>query len=1058
LRDSADIVWPLDDINPTASISKAINFFNKNENSYSASINVNNTSVVYNPIVFGGGTCLSFTSSAVGMSIPAIDRFSELYNYRQSSMSFWFQSSQLFAQEYPIFKRRGSDNIGLFIKDNYLIFRYGPSASYRESVMDIVDPTEPHHIFVYSGVSGLFLTVDGMESSNSLNNILLPADLNHDENNYIDFYGPPSGEWVIDSVSLYPNFLDSGALKRHYVYGLGKNVGDEVFYSRGGSLYNFSTINTQRIFSTNWRTPRRWKLKDLYHLDNDIDGIKPVRVTNPTVYSFNDTISYENNTISFNSSSSVPGSYIEFDDLPFKIQSGEYPFLVKVKLDGILPEKYLSQRIMSYGEVPQNEIVKFDLFNNNGSYEVRVFSYADSSSVSFSIQNTESNPSIYVGMKFSGQSRIYFCQESASIQSFNFPYNQTDEFALDPLVSYFPPPANSVIRIGSSLNYDDTNFTVNVSGVSQFLGTFEKFLVIQDDFDGNFDYSYLENYNKVRYQASYDSSLKRFKIKTYGRGEFNLHSIQFSNYEDDDFITVGSNRVKIGYPMVESSSQVLFHTTLLDYSGSVSHPRTRITDDNNLSFLNNTNLINKYLNFDFEIYSEDTLHYPPKIKYFSMETFKGSDSKTVFRDPAGVSYILYSSASSNILPDQRQTPTIYLKNNSGVNLIKSVVDMSENILPKPLDLRTLDGLILWMDSRFVGGFDKINPSDDQHIFEWSDLSQENNNFYESPVLDEPVFRIQSKNLLKVNQANGSEDGDLSNIITNNSSTQSSPDGAIGGFRGIKVIPDGTSTDSYINVLSNNADITLYPNQKYIFLGSLKLSKPQTSSALHELSRGIGIFTSDGNSTVLSASSSIAPNSPGIYSLSVTFTTASNVISGEIRLYNGSPLESDFVYWDNLGLYPTTSSYVEWQPPLIENDRHSIMFNGKEMMTASISLPNSFSLYAVVRSFGDGHIISNSENILYIDSGSYTFSTGTPFPFYENSGEFIYTSIICDNGSSSFYVNRNFLGSSNTGVNSLTINQIGDQFKGDISSLVIYSQVHNEYNRTLIEDWIEESFF
>ena len=121
LRDSAEIIWPLDDINESSSISKPINFFTDNPFSYSASINTSNTNLMKSPIVFGGGTLLSFTSSGVGLSIPALGRFSELYENKDSTISFWFQLNEINNEESPIFKKRGHENIGLFINLLYNI-------------------------------------------------------------------------------------------------------------------------------------------------------------------------------------------------------------------------------------------------------------------------------------------------------------------------------------------------------------------------------------------------------------------------------------------------------------------------------------------------------------------------------------------------------------------------------------------------------------------------------------------------------------------------------------------------------------------------------------------------------------------------------------------------------------------------------------------------------------------------------------------------------------------------------------------------------------------------
>ena len=88
LKDYADIVWPLDDITPTASSSAPISFFYPDSLSYSASVNVSNTDIQNVPMIYGGGSLLQFTASGVGLSIPALGRFSDLYRDKSSVLSF----------------------------------------------------------------------------------------------------------------------------------------------------------------------------------------------------------------------------------------------------------------------------------------------------------------------------------------------------------------------------------------------------------------------------------------------------------------------------------------------------------------------------------------------------------------------------------------------------------------------------------------------------------------------------------------------------------------------------------------------------------------------------------------------------------------------------------------------------------------------------------------------------------------------------------------------------------------------------------------------------------
>lgn len=1062
LRDSAEIVWPLDDINDTSTQSSAIHFFNDNLNSYSASININSTNLMRNPIVFGGGTLLSFTSSAVGLSIPALNRFSELYDNKESTLSFWFQIDSNITEEFPIFKKRGHDNVGLFIKNNYLIFKYGTSASYNQVLVDFVDLKNPHHIIVSRSRAGLSVILDGVSYTNTDNNVInLLEDNDHDQNNYIDFYGPPNGSWNIDTPAIYPNSLNKNIAKRHYVYGLGKNVPDKLFYSRGGNLYNFSTIYTEKLIDINWDYPDEWNFTNLIDLNNDEFGIGPIKYTAPITYSFDNNIDTSFNKYKFSSSvSSTDASYIDVDKLFTKLKDNKNPFLVKFKLDGELPKTYLSQRLVTIGRIAEQEILKFDLYNNDGSYEIRVSAIDFSEPVIFTINNVSSSPSFYLGMKFDSFTSLYFTESGSATQTASFNYLSASSLGLDPLIRYFPLPSDSLIRIGSSLNYDDTSFNSNVYGVEQYLGSFERFMVTGDDFSSSSNYSYIENYRKSKYEFVYDTTLKRFRVKTYGYGSFNLHSINFSEYIDDDNQILGANYIGVGYPNTYSSSSVYFYASLLSYSGSAGNQQVRLDQENYLSFLNNVNLSNKYLKFDFEIYSEDSLFYPPRIKYFKMQTFRSNDGSTILRDDAGPKFTLYPSASSVYLPEIRYTPTVFMTEDSGVKLYNTKADFTENILPKPLDPRTITGLKLWLDARFINGLNKTNPLDDTRVLSWTDLSENSNNAVQNISASAPVFRTQSLNLLRMNQLDGGELDETSFIIPINSTILPSVEGAISGTRGIEVTPNGTSIDSYIDMSFNTASITIFPNQSYSVVGTIKMFKPQTGSAQHVNARKILVYTTDGVTEVLSASSVSASNVAGIYSLSAVFSTSPSTIGARIHFYNGSYDQFDKVYWDNMGLYPLSSSYVlQWVKPLTTEDRPTIKFTGLSNFmesSASANYPNS--LYLVGRNFGDSIFIqSTSASILYSNSASYYLSYGSPQSYSISDNKFKIFSIINDGTSASVFINGDFIASKNTG--SMDINKlfIGKDLKGDISAVVLYEGIPSSENRQRIENWLNESF-
>lgn len=1067
LQDSANIVWPLDDINQSSSISQAIHFLSNNSLSYSASINISSTDVIDTPILFGGGKSLNFTSSAVGLSIPALDRFSELYKNKNSCISFWIQIDELTTSERLIFKKRGTDNVSLLIKDNYLIFRYGTINNYMEVSGYLTNPEEPNHIILAKTPESILMIINGNTfiPKNS-KNISLNEDYYHNDNNYLDFYGPFNGSWIIDSIAMYSNVLSESNAKRHYVYGLGKNFGDDIFYARGGSIYNLSTIDTEKLFRANWRYPQQWYSATINNLNHNNSGIQPINFSEPDFYSYESNIQTASNSISFRTTSGSisAGSYIDISSLFKKIGTGDSPFFVKVKLDGPLPNNFEKQRIMSIGQKPDNEIVKFNLYNNSGSFQLLVETI-NSSSITFNIQNIETNPKIYLGMQFLNDSKFYFAQEGYSFVSASLNYYDANGYGLDPLSPYFPLSSNKLIRIGSALTYDSSNFSTNLPSVEQFGGTFENFLVHDQNFTSSVSYTYLDNYRKSKYKLSFDSQLNRFKAFSYGDVTFNIHAINISEFITDTEQKIGANIVSIGYPDITSSSQVIMYASHLDYSSSVIYPQTRIYQNNYLSFINNKNLAGSYLKFDIEVYSEDSNYYPPIITNFIMETYKASENKVVIRSDSAKSYTLYQSASSIYLPEIKRTPNIFMTKFSGLKLFNTIADFTDTFSSKPLDPTTIPSLKLWLDSRFINGLGKTQPPDDSRITYWQDLSFNGNNAYQITSSVAPVFRIQSQNLFTNNQANGTESGDVNGVIAINSLAESSNDGAVSGIKSIKIIPNGSSVDSYINMNHNTASISVSPNQNYSVLGTITVPRIQSASSLHPQARGLSVYTFDGTNLIFTASSQ-ALNLPGKYNLKTTFTTSSATQYAEIRFYNGSYQYSEIVYWDNLGLYSYTSSVVtsSWSlPGISSNDMPIIKFNQTQSLLSTASTNTSYTLYLVGRSFGPGNLIGFSASgvSLYSASGYfYTKSINSIITSSYNNLFNIY-SISINSGSANIYINGSLKYSEYIGASGISNLIIGSGqeggFSGDIAAVLLYSEPHSIKNITLINDWLKESF-
>ena len=1088
LKDYADITWPLDDVSTTSSLSYPVNFFDISPGSYSACVNLDAVSIQGVPMIYGGGSLLQFTSSAVGLSIPAIGRFSDLYKDKNSVMSFWIKIDRVDSEEQPIFKKRGEDNVGLFIKNDYLIFKFGNSASFSKVVGVVPELNEPHYVVVGAGPGYRSLMIDGVEYKDNNRLEVYPS---HSSsvfiNDCIDFYGPQNGFWEIDSPSFFPNLISSNVAKRHYVYGLGKWVDDSVFFSRGGNIYNFTTIETERLYEANWDYPDEWQLSFFKDLEADDTGIKPLSFIEPEIWSYDNNITKQNDSIKFSSSSLTYTSYIDILNISNKILNGSYPFFAKFKLDGDLPIEELSQRLISYGVIPDREMINIDLFNDGGQYKVKLTSTNSSASLFFNIQSISASPDIYVGLKFDGNTTLYFAESGSAIQTASFSYLSASGFGLDPLSEYFPPQTDVSIRIGGSLVYDLKNSRpTQPFDFNQFRGTFNKFLIIQpEDMPSISTFSEIDSYRKIRYGFTYNSEEDRFFVSTYGGGSFNIHSSEIGEILDDESIILGSNIIEVGYPDITSASNVIFNVTQYAYTGSVQNPTQRLNKKTYLGYLNNTDISSTFLKFDFEIYASDLIQYPPKIKYFHMETYKTNNGKTVLRDDSGVPYFLYPNSSSVVfLPETRLTPTIFLRDTSGLKLEGSIVDFSEKIYPTPLDPRDITGLVLWLDSRHPLGLRRTKYLDDERVDTWIDLSGNEFHATQPSISSQPVYRNQSLNLFTIAQLSGSEPGNLNNIFGFSASILSSTFGVARGSNSIEVRPDGTSIDSYLDLGYNSASITVFPNTQYTVLGTMTLSKRQTASALHPYARSIVIYNTDGTTASISGVSSQATNLAGTYSLSATFSTDSTTTQALIRYYNGSYSPDDAVYWDNLGLYPVSSSIAygsggsasvampisSWAIPLTEANDHPVMkFDGiQTFMETAASVSQPYTMFIVGRAFNDGVFVGYSASgaSLYTYDGNYYISSGSAQVQVPSTSDYNVYTIEVNSGSAKFYLNGEGWYLRETGYDNINGLLLGkgtlldnseNYLAGDLAAVVLYSGALDYQTRSAVESWLDESF-
>lgn len=1083
LRDRSDIVWPLNDLTESSSISVPINFYSGSAIQYSASINASATQVVGIPIVFGGGSALRLTNGSVpNITIPLFGKFSELYDKKEYSLEFWLQCEKVPSEEITIAVKKNNPNIGLFLKNNYLIYRYGNSSSYMEVSYGLAEITEPTHIVMSHGLGSIELTVNGVSrSTTNENGIYLPADSSHSSNDFMYFYGSSAFNMVIDSPALYSFILKSNTAKSHYVYGLGKSIDQRIFNGLGGDFYNLSTTKTRKSFYQVWDDPSKWTLTRYDNTINSIDGIRPAYFNTPEIQSLDDKLRYSDNTISFTSSAgNTVGSYIDIRQVADLLGDGSNPFFVKVKLDGTAPVEGAPQTIMSIGTEQGSPIIDFNIENLSSSYFLVARNNISTGSVRMEVRGITASPTAYVGMRFDNQAIFYFSISGSPLYTASLTSYSGSQFDVDYAAVLFPPTDETTIRIGSALTYDSDSDDLDLINRRQFNGTFLQFLSTKNDFVPT-DFNSINSYSKPIYSLTHSTSLSRFKVKSFGNTNFILHGARIAQSDTTGSAIMSGNRIEFGHPDIVSGSEVSFYATMYDYNDNVVYPKTKITKISSLNWANLINLSNRYIRIDIDFLSDDVTEYPPYIKYFKIDTYPSSGSFVQIIDDSGSLIKINNSQQASaqaFAPEIDSTPSIMLNDYSGIRVYRNTVDFNFSPMPKSFNPNSLSNLLLWYDSRFPAGLSKTRYEDSASNSIWISLGASAIHASVTAVALNPHYRQQSLNALSINQMNGAESGSVTDFFITNASAQSSTDISVSGNRSIKIVPTGTSSDTHISLFYDPSSPKyrfLYPGQQYTAVGTISLLKSQSTSETR--ARRIVVYSSSTSplGTLSTASSTSASNAAGSYFASVTFTVHPRANQVSLRFYNGSSVSGDPVYWDNMAVYAGSvvsgSPVVYYDPLETFDDRPVYKFNGTtHNFISSASSRQPVTVYVAARVFNaSGTIIGHSASApaIYYESNTFRMSAGQVLIGASVNNDFNIFVGVFNNNSSSFFVNSSVV-SGNVGTGSyssamrigyrqLPVSANDSYLSGDIAGVLLFNTAHNKTQIDQLTAWMKDAF-
>lgn len=1100
-QDNPLVIWSLDDIKDGAirsASSRSINF--KSASAHTASIVIATTSVYNQPIVYGSKYAIDIETSGSALAIPALDIFSERLKNREYALEFWLKLENISSTERKIFGRRNSNTNGLFISYNNIIFRCGDSDKYIETYQNISSVEEPIHVVVQYNSKSIDLILNGQLSSTVIDTpIFETIDTNHDINNYIDFYGDGTYDNIVDCIAIYSKKLNKPKALRHYMYGVAHTVQEQTFSSRGGDFHNLSLSTTRPAYQRTLTTYDDFNFISSVEYENihhDNYGMKVYRYDPPTLFSIDDGITkLSADNILFSSSQNTKGSFIDIPEsyLLVNDRTGIKPIFVKVNLCGQVPNKQESQSIFSISKNINQDLIRFDLYNDStsqsaNSYKIVVRSDEITDEVQFNISNISSSPNIWLGVDFTDKTILYF-GDSTTGSVTTGSYNSA---SVDPLILYNNRiPQSGNIRIGSRYNYTDSDTLSTIGNTYQFYGKFIQFFVANEKSASSFNsVSSIESSGASAkyYNATWSYAKNNFNIASYGKATFNLPCYNFLGTLKDDVYSISANRIELFYPYIQSNSEVDVYISgyqYVDYEDpeldTVFQQRTSIRSENSFKWINNKNLTDKYLKFEIEMSPRNDVDYPPVFSGMKVSTYAMDLSNSASYMALGEKIRLYGDTQNQIfLPESNKTPTSFMKNDSGIRLNQNKFDILFNSVPVNFNPEIIDGLSLWLDARFTNGFNGNYRQDNDPIDVWTDLSTKNNNATQTTASSRPKYRSQSLNLFTINESSGAESGSVTLFTASGATASSTNNFSSHGLRSIVITPTGTVPYSYIQTSSiGGIGSNMFAGETYTAVGTIIINNPQLSQS--SSARKIIAFVKDGASYTRYDSAQ-ASNSASSYSLSVTFTTGSAATDAFIRYYNGASATNELVYWDDLGIYSGSSisgSAIVWRPPVdIEQDVVTVKFDGTDdylrVPTASVEGP--MTVYVVGRSFSTlnpflGGVTDIAKHpTIYNASGGYFAANGASnILFGQNNKKFNLITTIFNGASSSIYLNGSVSITGNLGTRSIDNNELligaglmqltgaSATLKGDISSVLIYSGSHTAANRQFVESWLKETW-
>ncbi len=649
LQDSPVSVWSLSETSGTFAQNDGFLLGDSYNGTYlgSSGANVKRIKV---PLVYGGGQCIKLVGNNVpSLRIPSLDKMSSANRQYASTLEFWLKITNSIKDERVILRKPNSAT-GLYIKDNYLIFRVGDQDTVATS-LPVDTFNKPLHIAMSYTPKGISLFINGVESSVPILNLRYFTKTYNSADEYFDFFGSQSLGIYVDSIAIYNYPFSSTISKRHFIYGVGYDISKFAISAKAGTMYSMHMENTSKFYSLSYNTESSW-INNLVIDNNSLEVQKDGYLTTNN-YSTIDHITF---------------SDVNYETM-YGLADGEISFPYGTSL-------YVADKVSSF---PNGMISKLDFTGATWTTKQLLFKIDSSTNAGISIyaEKIGSNYKIYYSTQFvDGTSKTDTDLLSTTTQITGkvylgfyelnnilglFLYTPSNQYLESDTGIELPLMSSSISFGGETISPFANTEIIQLTETNRFTGKLNLIGALKDSSNIPSNFTELENYD-YNYKIV-PSKEKRLLRYTKGKASFYLGTNFLGN------TNVLPHRIDLGYGEVDGDSFVKVEATVYNQTSELLAAQEILNGDP-IKGLVGQAITDHAIRFDITMESDDYELYPPTLQYFNLNVFNSTNSSVEMRSDIGSQNITITPKSGKdlYLPEVVKTPSMYYGNTSGLKI------------------------------------------------------------------------------------------------------------------------------------------------------------------------------------------------------------------------------------------------------------------------------------------------------------------------------------------------------------------------------------------------------